>query len=268
MIYASSSSSNSSSSRSSSSSSNSSSRSSRRQRRRRSYKLLTTEEKWAALDYALRKGRGVRRTARRYGVHESTTRRLVALYKSTSNVVRPRRHGPRSKLTELLKDELFDILVSSPRSQLKEHLVAFEARSGVRMPTSSFSKAVKRLGFSRKRLRAFARKRDAAAALAFKSFVVAHLCPEWLFFLDETSKDRTSLRRDWGYALRGMAPVDTNGYAPRSTRCSSLCGFDINGFVNWYTIRDTFSKARFMEACELTVVCGVCYSHTTRAPCS
>ena len=40
------------------------------------------------------------------------------------------------------------------------------------------------------------------------------------------------MRRDWGYALRGLSPVDTNGYVPRSTRCSSLCGFDVDGFVN------------------------------------
>jgi transposase len=268
-------------------------------------KHLSRDERWSVIDYmglrggshARRHGRSVARTARRFGVHERTIKRLVALYNESHAVVRVRRHGPEPRMTEPLKHELFTIIVSSPRKQLKENLIAFTAGTGIRMHLSSFSKTVKRLGFSRKKLRAFARKRDAAAALAFKSYLVANFMPDWLvqcgsnphvllllprcrcngscmladprgfdrhcrlFFLDETSKDRTSMRRDWGYALRGLSPVDTNGYVPRSTRCSSLCGFDVDGFVNWYTIRDTFNRARFLEACEHTVVRSLHCSH-------
>jgi hypothetical protein len=106
--------------------------------------------------------------------------RLVALYKETLDVAKPRRHGPKPTMTESLKDELFELVCSSPRSQLRENLVSFETRSawlstsgllshrllaadakssrlacaaGVHMHISSISKTVKHLGFSRKRLR-------------------------------------------------------------------------------------------------------------------
>ena len=163
-------------------------RGSRRRRNTKQRKLLSREERWSALDYmglragshARRHGRSVSRTARRFGVHERTIKRLAKLYNESGDMVRVRRFGPEPTMTEPLKHELFTIIVSSPRKQLKENLIAFTARTGIRMHLSSFSKTVKRLGFSRKKLRAFARKRDAAAALAFKSYLVANFMPDWL----------------------------------------------------------------------------------------
>ena len=163
------------------------------------------------------------------------------------------RRGPAPLLTEADEDELFSIICESPQHMLKEHLATFEQRTGIVMSYSGLGTALKRLGISRKKLRAFARKRDAAASLAFRAFIASHFSPEMLFFLDETAKNRSDLRRGWGYAARGIKAVDSRGYVPRSYSCSSLCGFDVNGFVNWYTIRNTFNRKAFLAACERTV---------------
>ena len=132
---------------------------------------LSVADKRRAVAYALRPGKGIRKAADRFRVDQRTIQRLIALKRDTGDVVRPKANGPQPTMTEPLKDELYNILVSSPRKFLKENLVAFQERAGIRVKYSTFTKTVKKLGFSRKKLRAFARKRDAAASLAFKASV-------------------------------------------------------------------------------------------------
>ena len=129
--------------------------------------------------------------------------RFAEAYRRTGHVApQSQRVGRLPGLTDDLRRELVDIIIESPWSMLSELLDAFEARTGVRMHLGSLSKIVRQLGISRKRLRSFARKRDEAKSLAFKSFIVMHLEPEMLFFIDETAKDRDSLRRDYGSIMR------------------------------------------------------------------
>lgn len=196
-----------------------------------------------------------------YGISLTTYRRIMRLWRRTKDVVpegKPGHRGPVPNLTDDQKDQLVKLLVDEPQNLLKEHHADFVAITGEdSMHISTFCRAVAALGFSRKRLRAFARKRDADKALQFKAFLVAHFHPSQLFFLDETSKNHDALRRDFGYALRGTSPRQSGGYMPKKYSCSSLCGFDINGFVNWYTIRKTFNRKEFMDACEASVVRGL-----------
>ena len=218
------------------------------------------EMRWLIVEARLLKKMRVAKIAKQFKIHVRTYKRIMSLFNRTGDVVlesNPRHRGPLPQLTEEQKEQLVELLVSEPSNMLKEHHEDFLRILGDdAMHISTFCRAVKALGFSRKKLRAFAQKRDAERALQFKAHIIAHFELEQLFFLDETSKNRDSLRRRFGYALRGMSPIDMRGYVPRSRACSSLCGFDVKGFVNWYTIRKTFDKKTFMEACEATVVCA------------
>jgi len=157
-------------------------------------------------------------------------------------------------MTPAMDQKLLELLVDSPHASLVEHYHQFCTETGLDPDISTICRAVRRLNVTRKRLRGFARARDAQAALTFKAFIATYFTANMLFFLDETSKNRGALRRDFGYALRGLSPIDHRGFAPRGEHCSSMCSFDIDGFVNWYTIRNAaFNSQRFLDACEYCV---------------
>ena len=196
--------------------------------------------------------------AKQLYVSRSTVRLVLRNWRRSNytTVDAPAREAPPRQphntiMTPMKDQQLLALLLDSPQDMLVEHYHVFCAESGVDPHISTICRAVRRLQMTRKRLRGYARQRDEQAALAFKAFVVANFAPHMLFFLDETAKDRGALRRDFGYALRGFRPIDRRGFAPRGERCSSMCSFDINGFVNWYTIRNAnFNAQRFLESCE------------------
>ena len=74
--------------------------------------------------------------------------------------------------------------------------------------------------------------------------------------VDETSKDGRAVRRSFGYAVRGrgFTPIGHSGLLPRGQRVSSLCSFDIDGFVAWEHTDGTFNTERFLSAAEHVVV--------------
>ena len=184
--------------------------------------------------------------------------RITSRFRKTRDVVKvgdPKHRGPVPKMTESMAQRIVDMIIDSPEDMLQEHHQAFCNETGLGMHVSQFCRAVKDLDFTRKKLRSYARDRDAARSAAFKAGLIRDgISADMLFFLDETAKDRNALKRGWGYALRGRKPIDSMGHLPRTYRCSSLCGFDVKGFVNWYTIRGTFNRSKFLEASEAMVV--------------
>ena len=169
--------------------------------------------------------------------------------------------GRAPPMLERHAETLLKILLEHPEGLITEATERFRDETGLNVHYSTILRAARQLGYSRKKLRRFARKRDAEAALEFKAFLVAHFDPEQLFFLDETAKDRRAMFRDYGWALRGTTPIDRRMGAGRGPRVSSLCGFDIKGFVNWYTIEGTFNRDAFIEAVKATVVRPACHMH-------
>ena len=86
-------------------------------------------------------------------------------------------------------DTLMTILLEKPEGLMTEAAQRFRDETGLHFHYSTILRAARKLGFTRKKLRRFARKRDAAAALQFKTFLVEHFEPEQLFFLDETASN-------------------------------------------------------------------------------
>ena len=76
-----------------------------------------------------------------------------------------------------------------------------------------------------------------------------------LLFVDETSKDLRSIRRGFGYSLRGEPAVGTSGLMPRGPRVSALCSFDyFGGFRAWACTQGTYNTDRFLTAAQRVVV--------------
>ena len=95
--------------------------------------------------------------------------------------------------------------------------------------------------------------RSEQAARRFKRAIQKYDAKQ-LFFLDETAKDPRDLNRGWGWSILGRKPLHSEGFIGRGTRRSTLAGLDVKGFVNWYTIRGTFNRSKFLEASEAMVV--------------
>ena len=106
----------------------------------------------------------------------------------------------------------------------------------------------------RVQLRGFSRKRNDLAYRLFKLKIMYNYSAGQLLFLDETAKDGASLRRSFGYAVCGTSPIACNGMFPRGDRYSSLCAFDVDGFVDWEHTTGTFDRERFLNAVRRVVL--------------
>lgn len=110
---------------------------------------------------------------------------------------------------------------------------------------------MRRLGFTRQRLQQYALKRDADAAAQFWATVKHHgFTADMILAVDETSKDKRVLRRSFGYALRGKPPIGASGLKQRGERISTLCSFDVDGFVAWQYTGGTYNRETWSEAAE------------------
>ena len=74
--------------------------------------------------------------------------------------------------------------------------------------------------------------------------------------LTTTVRSRTgrALKGSFGYAALGESPIAENGLYPRGKRISSLCSFDITGFVDWVHTDGTYNRQRFRVAARHAVV--------------
>ena len=123
--------------------------------------------------------------------------------------------------------------------------------TGIEIHISTFCRAVRRLGFTRQRLQQYALKRDADAAAQFWATVKHHgFTADMILAVDETSKDKRVLRRSFGYALRGKPPIGASGLKQRGERISTLCSFDVDGFVAWQYTGGTYNRETWSEAAE------------------
>lgn len=106
-------------------------------------------------------------------------------------------------------------------------------------------------------LQQYAQGRDEAAVTRFWQKVRRmRIRGNMILAVDETSKDGRAMRRSFGYAVRGrdFTPIGSSGLLPRGERISSLCSFDVNGFVAWKHEKGTYNRDRFLTASQDVVV--------------
>ena len=176
-------------------------------------------------------------------VSYTSARSIMACFEEHGDVFPPghERARPRNSRIMTAADDwaLVKLLVDSPESMLKELFAAFCRQTGC---LSTFCRAVKRVGFSRKKVRSrsppepstctaairacppqlkmFAQKRDEQASRRFLAFVLGELDVDQLFFLDETAADERSLRR---YAPPAPRPTLRPAAPPPRRATSRAC---------------------------------------------
>ena len=152
-----------------------------------------------------------------------TAQRIIGCFKAHRDVWPPSHflaRRPRRQMTEEDDRVLIRMLVSSPESMLKEHFREFCGRTGCLMHVSTFCRAVKRLGYTRKKLEAYAQRRDLQASNRFLAFVLGTLSVDQLFFLDEAAKDTRDLRRCALFSAPATLPLER---VPPGVQWLGLC---------------------------------------------
>ncbi len=190
---------------------------------------------------------------------KQTIRRIVNRFRRVGDVKtelgkRRAPHDEQIEFSRSLSKALIECVLDSPDDPLEAIAKTFGAQTGVQRSNATICRALRKLGFTRKKLRAFSRRRNEAAAQAFLTDILRHHSPSDLLFVDETSKDGRALRGSFGYAALGESPIAENGLYPRGKRVSSLCSFDLTGFVDWVHTDGTYNRQRFRVAARHAVV--------------
>ena len=176
------------------------------------------------------------------------------------------------------------VTIMDDRSMLNEIALNFADATGTDVHISTICRAMRRLGFTRKKARRrtthhassgrepprcplpnfappvatqlhnLAIQCDELRACQFYNWIMTNCAAHQLLFIDETSKDHRALNRSYGYALRGMKPRSNLGNFSRGDRWSFLAAFDLHGFVDYYAISGTFKSDDFLDGAEVAIL--------------
>ena len=100
---------------------------------------------------------------------------------------------------------------------------------GVDASPSAICRCLKRVGFSRQRMKLVAIQQDDSLRAQFLSDVSPYQ-PEMIIFIDETGSDRRDSLRKYGYSLRGR-PVKSQKIS-RGERVSAFAMMSMNGILD------------------------------------
>ena len=155
----------------------------------------------------------------------------------------------RASLTRAEDCQIIEQLVASPRVTLKEQCAQFVLDSGVVISYRAFCKAVRRLGFTRKKIRTIAYQCDMDRANAWLAELLTFHSVGELGVLDETSKDLDVIKNGFGYSLRGADCSAQDMYLSHNNlRVSALCLYTVQeGFLDWAFTCGMFNKQYFLH---------------------
>lgn len=197
--------------------------------------------------------------AERLLISRSSVRRILKRWyrKGTVDAEMGQREAlPHNKiLTDAMCKRILDIVIESDaKEMLKELHEKVMALTGVRFSEALMCVAMKKLGYSRKRLSALCKKHDEAVACAFWVKINRLYQPDQLLVIDETSKDTRVFNRRYGYSMRNKPAISKAGFHLRGKRWSTLGVFALpipgqcdGGFVDWCHVPLGFTSEAFLE---------------------
>ena len=164
----------------------------------------------------------------------STIRRIVKHFRATGNVKTEsgRRREPGAEQIEFsrpLSKALIECVLDSPEDPLEAIAENFGAQTGVQRSTATICRALHKLGYTRKRLRAFSRRRNEAAAKAFLADVLRHG-----HGLDPVRAWRAIMRVGEGLVHAGHAHLAEQLYQVAACQPIATTGFvrELGGFAH------------------------------------
>ena len=164
-------------------------------------------------------------------VHISTVRKIIISYDSSGDVSPVTyHHGPWKMLGEPEELCIVESLLATPSIYLDELQQELFQSAGTWASISTIFRTIRRLGFTRKRLRHVAMQRS-----------------------DVIGSDRRNERRKFGYHLRGMTPIDYK-LTIRGKRLSSIAIMSTRGLEDVDTYEGNINGDIFCDFVERCLV--------------
>lgn len=169
--------------------------------------------------------------SRIYGKDFSTVSRWITEYERAGNFESPRLHSSKKALDDEHVEWLKKLYEHEPTLYLKEAQERILQQFGFTVHHSTISRALRKIGFTRKVLE--------RRALQIKKHEIDFFCKElesfyWdlpnLVFLDEVSFNNTEMFRTYGYGQVGKR-ILVQGKFQRLPRISLLCFLGLEGLL-------------------------------------
>ena len=181
-----------------------------------------------------------------------SARRYVALFYETGEVSPvSQQHGPPRTLDSFEEMTLIQSLLNKPDMYLEELRQELLQVTGVEVSLSTVCRSLKRLDFSRKRLRHITVQRSEERRLEFQE-EIAYLNADMHVWTDA----RRNEIRKYGYSLRGMTPVSYN-FINRGKRFSAIPVLTTRGIEDVFVTDTTVNEdifLLFVEQCLVPVL--------------
>ena len=166
--------------------------------------------RWRMVYQRIGVGRSYREIAESLNVDQSTVMRTVALFEETEDVQKRRypSNDGTTKLTDLGKVILLEVVISKPSIYLREVREEVKETTGIDVNESTICRFLKDSGFTRQKMKLAAQQRSELLRSQYIIDMSAYQGhPEFFIFVDEMGSDRRDRMRKFAYNLKGRPPV-------------------------------------------------------------
>ena len=189
-------------------------------------------------------------------VSSRSVRRYPTLFEETGDVSPAiQQHGPGRILDAFEEMSLIQSLVSRPEMYLEELRQELIQITGTDVSVSTICKTLKRLGFSRKKLKQVALQRSEEHRQAFLKGM-SYLTADMLVWTDECGSNRRNEVRQYGYSLRGLTATSYK-FVSRGQRFSAIPVVTTRGIEDVFITNKTVNGdlfPQFVEQCLVPVL--------------
>ena len=184
---------------------------------------------------------------RNLGVDASTVWRTVNTFRNTGTVGTKKYPKPRSysKFSTPVELTIIHTVLSKPGIYLKEIQTEVYLCTGVQLSVSSICKFLRRVGFTRQKMKLASIGRDEELRSQFSADLSLYP-PEMIIFLDETGSDRRDAIRKYGYSVRGK-PIVSHKNLSRGKRINAIAIMSMEGMLDCVTTTDSVDSDVFYD---------------------
>ena len=189
----------------------------------------------------------------RLSVSLSTVCRIVKLYNRTDHVLpQPQQCEPCRLLGSREEDILMECLSEDPGIYLNELQYKLYQRAAVLVSLPTICNTIRRLGYTRKRIRHVVQAQDVMRRAEFMA-EMSYLQADMLIWIDETGSDHRVSSRCFGYHLRGLTRTDTV-LSIRGERLSAVVAMSTRGIEDIDICEGTTNGEKFASFLERCIV--------------
>ena len=194
--------------------------------------------RWRMVYQRIGVGRSYREIAESLNVDQSTVMRTVALFEETGDVQKRRypSNDGTTKLTDLGKVILLEVVISKPGIYLREVREELKQTTGIDVNESTICRFLKDSGFTRQKMKLAAQQRSELLRSQYiidMSVYQGH--PEFFIFVDEMGSDRRDRMRKFAYNLKGRPPV-VEKFLFRGEHVSAITAMTCDRILDCHTV--------------------------------